>query len=135
MGLTPQRWRRASERLDDLLELEPAERERQLIALAADEPELAADLRRLLRADAATGPLDTGMDRLSPTLLEDLAGDADEHAADLSGQTVGAFRLVRLLGRGGMGEVYLAERASGDARQTVALKLLRPGADRGDIAR
>jgi len=41
----------------------------------------------------------------------------------------GPYRLSRLLGRGGMGAVYLGERVDGEVTQFVAVKLLRPGAD------
>ena len=41
----------------------------------------------------------------------------------------GPYRLSRVLGRGGMGAVYLAERADGELAQHVAVKLLRPGSD------
>jgi serine/threonine-protein kinase len=41
----------------------------------------------------------------------------------------GPYRLGELLGRGGMGTVYLAERVDGEIAQRVAVKLLRPGAD------
>ena len=41
----------------------------------------------------------------------------------------GPYRLGNLLGRGGMGSVYSAERADGEVTQRVAVKLLRPGAD------
>src|SRR5690242_11972148 len=41
------------------------------------------------------------------------------------GDSCGPFRLLREIGRGGMGVVYLAERADGEVRQQVAVKLLR----------
>ncbi|HEX6862165.1 MAG TPA: hypothetical protein VF414_05070, partial [Thermoanaerobaculia bacterium] len=43
-------------------------------------------------------------------------------------ERVGPYRIVRLLGRGGMGEVYLAERDDGEYRSQVAIKLLAGGA-------
>jgi len=45
------------------------------------------------------------------------------------GRRVGAYRLVREIGRGGMSRVFLAERADGEFEHQVALKLLRPGFD------
>jgi serine/threonine protein kinase len=48
-------------------------------------------------------------------------------AESLVGQRIGVFRLVRLLGKGGMAAVFLGSRESGDFRQDVAIKLLRRG--------
>lgn len=46
---------------------------------------------------------------------------------DSTGARCGAFRLVRVIGRGGMGVVYFAERVDGEVRQDAAIKLLSPG--------
>ncbi len=48
---------------------------------------------------------------------------------DLKGLHCGPYRLGKLLGRGGMGSVYMAERVDGEIKQRVAVKLLRPGTD------
>src|SRR4051794_6855959 len=48
----------------------------------------------------------------------------DPPPLDLSGRTLGDFRILRKLGQGGMGQVYLAEQIS--LRRNVALKVLRP---------
>ena len=45
------------------------------------------------------------------------------------GDSCGPFRLLSIIGRGGMGVVYLAERVDGEVRQQVAVKLLRGGFD------
>jgi tRNA A-37 threonylcarbamoyl transferase component Bud32/tetratricopeptide (TPR) repeat protein len=47
------------------------------------------------------------------------------------GDSCGPFQLLRQIGRGGMGVVYLAERVDGEVRQTVAVKLLRAALDSG----
>jgi eukaryotic-like serine/threonine-protein kinase len=50
-----------------------------------------------------------------------------EEPRDLSGERVGPYRIVRSLGSGGMGEVFLAERADEQFQQQVAIKLVRRG--------
>lgn len=51
----------------------------------------------------------------------------DPLAVDPAGQLIGPYRLVRSLGEGGMGEVFLAERADDEFRHSVAIKLVRRG--------
>jgi serine/threonine protein kinase len=72
-------------------------------------------------------------------LLPPSAGDEPEshedRIADLSGEIVGVYRLIEPLGRGGMGEVYLGERADGRFEQKVAVKLVKRGMDSGEILR
>jgi len=51
----------------------------------------------------------------------------DESLTDAAGQLIGPYRIVRSLGQGGMGEVFLAERADDQFRQLVAIKLVRRG--------
>ena len=55
--------------------------------------------------------------------------------ATAAGETFGPWRVVRLIGRGGMGEVYLAERADGAYQQQVAVKLLKRGVDTDAVIR
>jgi serine/threonine-protein kinase len=89
----------------------------------ADEEERAA-LQRLLAAadDTDRGFLDTPIGEHASKLTAE-----DVLAESLVGQRIGAFRLVRLLGKGGMAAVFLGTREDGDFRQSVAIKLLRRG--------
>jgi len=52
---------------------------------------------------------------------------------DPAGLLIGSYRLIRSLGRGGMGEVFLAERADDQFRQNVAIKLVRRGLLSGQV--
>ena len=58
-----------------------------------------------------------------------------ESADALKGKRIGNYRIVREIGRGGMGAVYLAERADAQFRQWVALKIIRRGMDWDEIVR
>jgi serine/threonine-protein kinase len=59
---------------------------------------------------------------------EDASSDPDQLSETaLEGQRLGPYRFVRKLGSGGMGDVWLAERADDEYQQRVAIKLVRPG--------
>lgn len=62
---------------------------------------------------------------------DDLHDEGDPAAVavePIEGQRLGAYRILRRLGSGGMGDVYLAERADEEYHQQVAIKLVRAGA-------
>lgn len=124
-----ERWRRARALFDQLTEL-PAERwEAALEQGCAGDAELQREVRALLDADRAASA-QTDLQQHAPAVLADIAEQEEsaEHAR-LRGALVGAFRLLRPLGRGGMGAVWLAERADGQFHQQVAIKLIRSGWD------
>ena len=106
---------------DRYLAIAASERKTWLAAQELDEP-LRRDLERLIAASEATadGMLDAPVGEWM-LALEDDPGDG------LVGSEIGGFRLLRQLGAGGMGAVYLAERAEKDFRQQVAIKFLHRG--------
>ncbi|SDD35503.1 serine/threonine-protein kinase [Aquimonas voraii] len=106
--------RLADRHFDALVELSLAEREFSLRQLEAEDPELGGMLRRLLQAWEGGGL--SGM-------ATGAAARALPEPTELSmGFRFGAFAVLRALGRGGMGEVYLAERVEGGFDQRVAIK-------------
>src|SRR5690606_22182136 len=82
-----------------------------------------AALALLLDAEAGDGPLDMPSEERMRR-LDTGAGPSPE---GLIGSRIGAFRLMRLLGQGGMSTVFLGEREGAEFRQRAAVKLLRRG--------
>ena len=78
-----------------------------------------AELESLLRFDSPDTPMAEMIAGAAEAFLESLA------ELPAPGLRCGPYRLERVLGRGGVGEVFLAERADGQVEQRVAIKLLR----------
>lgn len=113
------RWARIEAALDQLLDLPETARAAALARVAGNDPELHRQLESLLAQVGGESPL---LDRPAFTTT---ATGADAPGSLAAGTLVGTYRVVGLIGRGGMGEVYRAERADGQFQQQVALKLLR----------
>lgn len=109
-----ERWQRLSPLLDALLELDADARKARLAALHEEDPALAAELEGLLALEEEN----------TDFLAEPLVAPPPMAKPDT---TIGPYKLDRLLGEGGMGQVWLARRADGLYQRRVALKLLRPG--------
>lgn len=124
--MNAERWKRLNELFDQASALPPEQRDAYLDTACAGDPALKREVLELLASDAA-----------SHTLLDGVALDAVSvlHDTDRSGDLVGPYRLVELLGVGGMGAVYRAERADGQFEQQVALKLIKSGMDARHVVR
>lgn len=114
-------WKVVESLFSAALELPVDERAAFIHRECGDNESLRKEIERLLDADATdSGPLDQAwMPGNDGTQLALSPLD--------NGQAVGAWRIVHELGRGGMGVVYLAERADGTYEQQVALKVIRGG--------
>jgi eukaryotic-like serine/threonine-protein kinase len=129
MAIGNEKWLQVEELLDTAMELEPAAR-RQFIDEVKD-PFLRREVESLLACEQqSAGFLAAPALAFSADFFE--GGDGPEERA---GQTVGRYRIIREIGRGGMGAVFLAERSDGEFQQQLALKIVRRSFADSDLAR
>src|SRR5215472_3625828 len=115
-------WSALNNLLDRALDLAPAERIAWIETLSAEYDGLKPRLRDLISRGAAWR---TSLVLGTLPRFPELADEGDGPAAAAAGDTVGPYRLIRELGEGGMGTVWLAERNDGLIPRPVALKLPR----------
>ena len=113
--MTSQRWQQIKDLLDRALEQAPSERESLVRDASGDDCELRDEVLSLLASH------DEARDFLEPE------PPSPDTQPSLAGVRVGAWELVREIGRGGMGSVYLAVRADQEFQKRVAIKLIRGG--------
>ncbi len=125
MNLTAERWQLAKEIVADALDEKSLEERTALMARrCAGDPLLRREVESLLAQTTA--------------VFEECADDAPTRR-DLpaleTGRRIGAYAIVSEIGRGGMGAVYLAQRADGAFDKKVAIKVLKRGLDTDEILR
>jgi serine/threonine-protein kinase len=112
------RWERIQSLFHGAADLPAPERRAFLEARGGDDPTLVAEVLAMLEEDARLGSvLDRGVARVAKRMLDEPIPRA------LREQRFGPYRIRRVLGEGGMGVVYLAERE--DLQSVAALKILR----------
>lgn len=120
-------WSDIQSLFEALVDLPPDEQTRRLTKAKFNEYVI-QQTAALLSASRTGGILDGS----APTIEK--AGPTSIYSSLSKGQPVGGFTVDGLIGRGGMGEVYLAHRTASDFTQQVALKLLRAeAADQGNL--
>ena len=120
----PSRWRKIEDLFHQALEQPEVERQLWLIRACAGDDSLLTEVESLLESEKSGASL---------SIREHVVGAATAMAKALEQsqcpRRVGPYQLLRQIGRGGMGTVYLAERADGQFEQQVAVKMVQPGMD------
>ncbi len=117
-NMNSDKWQNVQDLFEEALSKSASEREDFLKDACRDDRQLYREVASLLAADRDTHDLLKSPVFDAVDLIETLT---------LTGQRIGPYRVVEEIGRGGMGAVYLAERADGQFEQQVALKLIKPG--------
>jgi eukaryotic-like serine/threonine-protein kinase len=133
-SFSPEEWSRIEAILDEVLELDPAARAAALDSACCGNPGLRAHVDALLAADAhASIFLDAPAVEYAAGIVAAGAAEQTLDSEEQPGDLIGPYRLIREIGHGGMGRVFLADRADGQFEQQVALKLVRSGPYGGEI--
>lgn len=116
-----EKWDWIQEIFLEAADLHPSERAVFLDRACSGNREARIEVESLLRADT------TGESAVCAAIESEIASMLEE--SSVVGVRLGPYRLLKEIGRGGMGAVYLAERADGQFQKQVAVKMVRPGLD------
>src|SRR5262245_44561008 len=136
-----ERWRQIEKLYNQAMDCPPADRAAFLAGACAEDPSLKEELVTLLASHdaAADGFLGSPALRVAAHLAgnEPIVTESVDDGLATEGlrQLIGNYQLLRELGHGGMGVVYLARRADDQYRKQVAIKLIRGLVDSDDIIR
>jgi serine/threonine-protein kinase len=130
-------WERLQPLLDALLEEAPGRQATRLADLREKDPELARSLDRILAGIAASDTfLELPALEHAPGLLDAMRDESGPgEVSRMAGQRIGPYEVLREIGTGGMGTVYLAARADDQYRKQVAIKLIAAGGESAEIRR
>jgi serine/threonine protein kinase/Tol biopolymer transport system component/tetratricopeptide (TPR) repeat protein len=126
--VTAERWEHVKTLFESALGVDPGDRPSFLERECQGDEELLREVSSLLDSHDATGQfMESPVASLSsPSLIAPLPPPV-QGDDPMIGQRLGAYQLVKEIGRGGMGAVYLAIRADNEFRKRVAIKLIRGG--------
>jgi eukaryotic-like serine/threonine-protein kinase len=120
------RWQEVEEAFQTALDLPGDERAKYLERVLVEDPEVGKAVEKLLRHyDDVGDELDHPI--LERTGVADLAQILEDESDPMIGQRLGAYRIEKEIGRGGMGTVYLASRADNVFQRRVAIKIIKHG--------
>ena len=130
MTSAAEHYSRIHELFDAVVDLPPEERRAVMEKECGDDAALRKEVESMLAADAQTTSFG---EQPAFVIPKDLFRNDEEEP--LAGRRFGVYQVIREIGRGGLGAVYLAARADDEYRKEVAIKLIRRGLDTDDILR
>ena len=128
--MTPERWKEVEAVFEHALKLPINERTAFVQKSSNGDDELRREVESLLESHAQAGSF---IDKRSLFFSDEEVGEKSEILSP--GELIGSYRILREIGRGGMGAVYLAERADQEYEKQVAIKLIKRGMDTDAVLR
>src|SRR6266480_763216 len=129
-SVTSERWKRVEAVFEQALELPQDQRPAFLQENCNSDAEVRREVESLLNSHERAGNF---IDQPSLFFADDTL--RDNGSTLQAAKLIGSYRIVRELGRGGMGAVYLAERADEQYKKRVAIKLIKRGMDTDAVLR
>jgi serine/threonine-protein kinase len=117
--MTPERWKKIEDIFSQAIELPKTERSSFVQLSCGNDAELLNEVESLLKQDSGTGTL-------FATAISKAAGSlSQDDIKSFEGRRIGPYRIIGLIGEGGMAEVYRAVRDDDQYQKQVAIKLIR----------
>jgi serine/threonine-protein kinase len=120
--MNPERWQRIEDIFRTAIDRPADERASYLTRACGADEDLRREVLSLLERDTAE-------DFIRGPIANAALGFTAKSKNDLTGERIGLYRFTRLIGRGGMGDVYEAERDDEQFRRQVAIKIIKRGMD------
>ncbi len=141
--MSPERWREIEDVFLAAVEMPHEERAPFIAERCGEDEDLKNEVLKLIASDDSASnfiesPIWTDPNFLNTSAKKQISNSIDAANGDrdnLLNKRIGVYRLMREIGRGGMGAVYLADRDDGEFQQRVAIKLIKRGMDSDFIIR
>jgi len=126
--MSPERWQKIKKILENALETAPELRSAYLDQICGNDKDLRCEIQKLLEFE------NSGEDILELNPISAVLQNGNSAKSQI-GRQIGNYKIIGELGAGGMGAVFLTERADGEFSQKAALKLIKRGMDSDAVLR
>jgi serine/threonine protein kinase/Tol biopolymer transport system component/tetratricopeptide (TPR) repeat protein len=129
--MTPERWKKVEKVFNSALKQAPEEQSAYLEQACEGDESLLRQVETLIASYKKAGDFISQ----TPSTQQESERPAEDTGSALIGRRIGSYKIVRQIGRGGMGSVFLAVRADDEYQMRVAIKLIKRGMDSDFIVR
>jgi non-specific serine/threonine protein kinase/serine/threonine-protein kinase len=125
-------WKKVESLYQAVLAQPPEQRAAFIVEACPDDPQVRREVQSLLDEQADSFLESSPLEALPPSSDQNPSAAPDQAPGAMTGSMIGPYRLLQVIGQGGMGEVWLAEQKQ-PVRRRVALKLIKAGMDTREV--